>query len=232
MGSIFSLDGPFVKYASLVADIIIISLLFMLTSIPIVTIGPSTTAIFYVMTKRIYEKEGYLLKDYFKSFKENFFQSLIIGVLDFTLKLVLIFNIYLIFKGIVFPLSTIQGKVFCVIYLFLLIEVFIISLYVYPLLARFKMKTKEIFKTSFVLAHKHMPTTISLVGIRFVIIFIVYKYPLFIIAAYGTYAAIASYFIMRIFKKYSPNIDVYLDELSYEERNKINDFYEQRKDTK
>lgn len=222
MSSIFGLDGPFVKYASLLADIFIINLLVIITSIPIVTIGASTTSAYYVMTRRIYEKEGYILKDYFKSFKDNFLQSTILSVALNAIIAILVFNLWSMYIGASYPLNTPLGLVLGLIYLFILIEAIITSLYIYPLIARFYLGNKETLKTAFLLGNKHMPTTISLFCVFILTVYLTLANPFLIIISIGIYITISSYFVMKVFKKYKPNMDVYLDELSYEERKNNN----------
>ena len=57
-----------------VADLIVINLLFILCSIPIVTIGASATAMHYTL-RRWREGQGSLAKDFFRSFRLNFRQA-------------------------------------------------------------------------------------------------------------------------------------------------------------
>lgn len=58
------------------ADLIILNLLFLLCCIPIVTIGPAITAMYYVTMKMVRNEEAYIARSFFKSFKENFKQGL------------------------------------------------------------------------------------------------------------------------------------------------------------
>ena len=51
MGEIFGLDGGIMKFLSKVSDICIISILWLICCLPIVTIGASTTAAYYTMVK-------------------------------------------------------------------------------------------------------------------------------------------------------------------------------------
>lgn len=220
MKGIFGLDGPFVKYASLLADIFIINLLFILTSIPIFTIGASATSAYYVMTRRIYEKEGYIFKDYFKSFKNNFAQSTILSVALNTVIIILVFNLWSMYIGASYPLNTPLGLALGLIYLFLLIEAIIVSLYLYPLIARFYLGKVETLKTAFLLGNKHMPTTISLFCVFTLTFYLTLANPFFIIISIGVYITISSYFVMKVFKKYRPTMDAYLDELSYDDRSR------------
>ena len=64
-----------------VGDLLLVNLLFVVCSLPVVTIGASATAMYYVLG-RIRRQEGTVTKDFFRSFRENFRQaSLYWGVL-------------------------------------------------------------------------------------------------------------------------------------------------------
>ena len=68
----FGIDGKFYEIVSAIADLVILNLLFVLCSLPIFTIGASTTALFGVTKKMADNREGYIVRTYFKLFKENF----------------------------------------------------------------------------------------------------------------------------------------------------------------
>lgn len=57
-----------------VGDLLLVNLLFVVCSLPIVTIGASATAMYYVLG-RIRRQEGTVTKDFFRSFRENFRQA-------------------------------------------------------------------------------------------------------------------------------------------------------------
>ena len=58
----FGIDGKFYEIVSAIADLVILNLLFVLCSLPIFTIGASTTALFGVTKKMADNREGYILK--------------------------------------------------------------------------------------------------------------------------------------------------------------------------
>ena len=57
-----------------VGDLLLVNLLFVVCSLPVVTIGASATAMYYVLG-RIRRQEGMVTKDFFRSFRENFRQA-------------------------------------------------------------------------------------------------------------------------------------------------------------
>lgn len=72
MRTIFSPDSKFMRGMNRAADLMILNLLFLLTCLPIVTIGPSVTALYSVVFAMGTSREGGTVKPYFRSFRENF----------------------------------------------------------------------------------------------------------------------------------------------------------------
>lgn len=202
MGGFFNLDGPFYKWGTEVADIMILSLLWLVCSIPIVTIGASTTALFYVYGKKVRKEDPYIVKPFFKSFKENFVQA---TILTFLLGLMALsgFLYYRIITSGQAP-AWVQ-----VLGLFFIIQVIFVSLYLFPVLSRFEMTVKNIIITSFLFANKHFITSV-LCGILFLVaVFLVVTLTPLSPFAFGLYALVASFLFQRVFTK---NIDAALKE--------------------
>lgn len=203
MGGFFRLDGPFFKYGTILCDLIILSILWFLGDIFIVTIGASTTALYYVTTRLISSHEGYVTKDFFKSFFSNILQGCIAGIILLVAGFIFFFNIRNL------HVSSGIWQIFMVLQFVLAFELVITSMYVFPIIARFKMKLFDIFKMAFFMANRHFFTTITCVALLaavYVIAF--YVYP--IISWFflpGLYAYITSFMIMRVFKKYMPEMD-------------------------
>ena len=66
MDRIFNMDNKFFTFMGRVADLIILNLLFLLCCIPIVTIGPAITAMYYVTMKMVRNEEAYIARSFFK----------------------------------------------------------------------------------------------------------------------------------------------------------------------
>ena len=80
--SIFNPDSKFTHFTNKFSDLITLNLWFVLTSIPIITVGASTTSMHYVLLK-IYcdELEYSVTKNFFQAFKQNFCQATVIWIL-------------------------------------------------------------------------------------------------------------------------------------------------------
>ena len=81
MGKIFDLDSPVMRFLSRMADLMILNLLMTVCCLPVFTIGAANTAMHYVMLKMVRGEEGYIVKDFFKSFKMNFKQATVIWLI-------------------------------------------------------------------------------------------------------------------------------------------------------
>lgn len=72
---IFNAESPLMEGLSKVADLVILNLLVLLCCIPVITAGAALTGMHYVLLKMARDEEGYIVRSYFKSFKENFLQA-------------------------------------------------------------------------------------------------------------------------------------------------------------
>ena len=74
-------DNPVISGMSRIFDMMCLNVLWLVCSLPIFTIGASTTAMYTVMLKVVKNEEGYIVKGFFKAFKENFKKSTIIWLI-------------------------------------------------------------------------------------------------------------------------------------------------------
>ena len=96
MDRFFNMDNKFFSMMSRVADLILLNVLCIICCIPIVTAGASITAMFYVTLKMVRDEESYIVKSFFKSFKENFKQALVINIIMLAVGGVLALDIILV----------------------------------------------------------------------------------------------------------------------------------------
>jgi len=202
MRDIFSLDGPLNRIGGYIADTLILSLMWILFSIPLFTIGASTAALFYVSTRRIAEREGYITSDFWHAFKSNFKKATKLWLMVFVAAFVLIFNIFNVqHVGRMGPLVGIAQIIF-------LIQLWFICIFLFPMTARFDMGIKQTIKSSFFMGNRHILTSITCTALAIAIFLAVdLTGGLVLFAAPGIYAMLSSYMIMRVFRKYRPEMD-------------------------
>ena len=194
------MDNPFWRFMGKIADVIVLNILWMICCIPIITIGPATTAAYYVALRLANDEDGYIIKNFFKSFKENFRQGVIIGVIMTILGVFFAYDFFLyrqLTGGIMKTLSMILLGIM-VMYLFTLT-------YVFPILAKFVNSVKRTIINAFYMSIRHIAATIvmliiaaAVVGLTFLV------FPPLIILGFGLIAFLQAYFLRRVFSFYIP----------------------------
>ena len=71
MDRFFNMDNKFFTFMSRVADLIILNLLCIVCCIPVVTIGPSIAAMFYVTLKMVRNEESYIVRGFLNPLTES-----------------------------------------------------------------------------------------------------------------------------------------------------------------
>ena len=160
MSSFFSMDSPIMRFLSRVCDLIILNLLTIVCCIPIFTAGASITALFSVTLKMVKGEESYIVRGFFKGFKENFKQSTIMWLILLALGIIWTIDFRLLgyFPGMIqFVLKVI----------FTLIGFILLStlIYVFPLTARYVNTVKATFKNALILTVAKLPYTLLMVVI-------------------------------------------------------------------
>lgn len=153
----FNLESPLMRGLTKVFDLMVLNFLVIMCCIPIITIGPAITALFYVTMKMTVNEDAYIVKSFLKSFRQNFKQAIFIWIFVAVVGIATIANYFIMFQvGSEFPVLL---AVFIVA-----IEIFfgIAMLYIFPLLARFENTSVALLKNAVLLSILHFPTTILL----------------------------------------------------------------------
>lgn len=153
----FSIDGPLYQFFSRLLDMLKLNFLWLLCSLPIVTVGASTAAAFSITLKMVDEREGYIAKQFFKAFKENLKQGIPTGLLNlfFVYALYLDFQLFHAVEGnpIYFLILGIVGSVMCFCYF----------IYAYALMARYENTFLQTLKNSMEICIKYVGKTLLIV---------------------------------------------------------------------
>lgn len=133
---VFDINGKFFKTLTKAGDFIILTLLAMVCSIPVITIGASLTAVFYAALKMARDEEGYVWKEFFKSFKQNLKQSILIELILTAFAAILLVDINVCAKWAADGGGTlVQLLMFAAIGILIVLAA--VVLYVFPVLAKF-----------------------------------------------------------------------------------------------
>ncbi len=216
MNSFFNMNNGLFTFLSKACDVMILSLVWFVCCLPIFTIGPATTALYYTSVKVLRGDRGYLMKEYFRSFKLNFKRGVIIGLLLLLAGLILGVDIYMTTHTNIVDDKT--NSILNGVYIALGILILSISIYIFPLLSRFDMTVKQLFRAAAVMAIRHLPSTVGMLVIL-VGAAVGTTYMIFTIAIFPALVAlIDSLFLERIFKMYMPK-DESVDEAEVVDEN-------------
>lgn len=164
---LFDIDSPLMQGLGKIADLMILNLLTLACCLPVITVGPALTALNHVALKIARNEETYIVKSFFKSFKENFRQGVLIWLLFLAVGTVLVCD-YFILNGSESKYATVMQV------LVLVAAVFVIFtfLYVFPVLARFHNTIRATLKNALMISIAQFPKT--------VLMFVMYLIPLLV----------------------------------------------------
>lgn len=152
----FSTEGPLYKFMMQFMDLLILNFMWLLCSIPLVTIGASTAAASAVAMKMARNEEGYIAKQFLKEFKRNWKQGTILWLLF----LVACYALYLDFQ----ILGASDNPSYLVIFMtigliFLMVLCFTYS---FALIARYENTIYNTIQNSIKIVTRHFGRTIAL----------------------------------------------------------------------
>lgn len=203
----FNYDNPVWRFIGKFFDVLILNILWVVCSIPIVTMGASTTAVYYVTLKLVRDEEGSTIKSFFKSFKENFKQSTIIWLIMLAAGAIIGFDLY--FFMMLQTENSMLRTVMLALFIGFAIVYLGISLFVFPLQSRFYNPVGKTLFNAFFMSVRHFFLTLGMLAIDIALpalAFLVLPLlqPLLMLFGFPLIAFINSYMLAGIFDKYMP----------------------------
>lgn len=196
------MNSPVINFLNKMTDLLLLNFLFILFSLPIVTIGASLTAMYHVNLRSIRYGDGYIVKEFFKSFCRNLKQGTAAWILTVILEVLFYFDITFWQKHDFGKLSTYMT----VVSVFFAFITGIIVIWLFPVIAKMDDKFGRQVKNAALMALGYFfPYTIVCAGITFGVAYLIYRNTaaLFIMFLIGfslvTY--VMSFFFYRVFAK-------------------------------
>lgn len=205
------MDSPLMRFLTKIADLMILNILFLITCLPVVTIGAAWTSLYYVALKMVRDEESSILRAYFRAFKQNFRQSTILwlGILAVGALVVLDVRIVNGVEG-----SALISAARVGIELLTLAALMVLQ-YLFPALSRFETSILNAIKNACIMTVCHFPQsfvmTVFSVGCVFITFLNEYTLTIgilvwlmlgFALVAFGN-ASI----LVKIFDKYTPKAE-------------------------
>ena len=203
------MDNPFFRFMGRVADLMILNLIFIVCCIPVVTIGPAITAMYYTTLKMVRNEESYIVKGFFHSFKQNLKQGIFINLILLAVGVFLFLDLRIVvgnFQGF-------AGKAMYVVIWLGIVLYAMIFVYIYPLLSRFYNTIRNTFINAILISIRHLPKTVLLILLTLcpILIFFIPQAMissllilLFILVGFATLAYAKSMILVKILDNYMP----------------------------
>ncbi len=217
---LFHYDNPVWRFIGKFFDIMILNILWTVCSIPIVTIGASTTALYYVTLKLVRDEEGSTVRDFLRSFRENFKQATIIWLILLVIGIIigvdLYFFIYMLegneqFRSVMIAAFISFAIVFGGVFTF-----------VFPLQCRFYNPVKRTLMNALFMSIRHILNTLGILAIDIffpllAFMYITFLIPMFMLFGFPLIAYLNSFLLVPILEKYMPKKEEPEDHFGMEE---------------
>ncbi len=201
------MDSPLMHGLTRLTDLIILNVIFILCCIPIFTIGASLTGMSYVLLKIQDGDEGYIIRGFFKSFRQNFRQATLIWLM--------LLAVGLLLGGDLFVLRSMSGTFSSINTVLVLILTFLlvfVLLYVFAVLARFENTIMNTIKNAFLMSLLDFPRSLLMLLIVIAAVFVSLINPtvlgwailIWILIGFSLVGYCNTWFLKKILKKYMP----------------------------
>lgn len=150
-------DSPVIAFLNKMTDLILLNALWLVCSLPVVTIGASTTAMYYVCILSIRQGDGYVVRRFFKSFRENFVKATILWLMILVLGAILAGDLFFWYW-----LGTPFGKVLFVLSMTVEAAFAMVCLYLFPVLAKLRGNMRQVIHNAAAFAVGYLPYTLIL----------------------------------------------------------------------
>lgn len=155
MSKLFRMDSPLMRFLTKIADLMVLNILFCVTSIPLITIGASWTALYSVTLKMVRDEEGSVSRSYFRSFRQNFRQATLLWLGVLVVLALLVLDIRVL-NGM--SEGTAPGLFRVGVEILALLGIMVLQ-YPFPSLARFEASLADTLKNACMMALAHLPKT-------------------------------------------------------------------------
>ena len=148
------LDTRAYRWLEVATDFFLLNLMWLVACVPVVTAFPSTAAMFGVVRGWIRNKEGGLARAFAARFRENFTQSILLGVLWALFGAALLLDFFVAGRLPSGAEVVVKSLLFLATILFAST-----SIYLFPMMVHYEMGWRALIKNSLLLAVGRLPTT-------------------------------------------------------------------------
>ena len=201
----FVIDSPVMRFLGRVGDILLLNIVFVVTSIPVITIGTALSALYTVAMKLVRGEDPAIIKEYLKAYKRNFKPATICWLIMAVIGVLLFvdFRLVAVFSGTAYTVMRLLLAMILGIWL-------LTFLYLFSYIARFENTILNSMKNALFLSVAHIPSTLMMLGVAIgLLIITLFTSKTFVIGTilwtffgFAILSYVQSFLLCRIFTKY------------------------------
>ncbi len=201
-----TLANPVLDFINTLCNFVVLNLVFLISCLPVVTIGTALSSLYYVTLREARGEYGYLVRTYIKEFRKNLKSGTAAFAVLFVIGAVILFNLAFWFNLGGIPAAVITGlmAVGAIVWLFTFT-------YTFPLIARFNNSTKQTLINAFCLMMSNVQATLALLLIYVMVLFLcVFLVPMKLMMVLFGFAFIAycqSFVFKKVFEPYEKELE-------------------------
>lgn len=211
MKGLFSLNSPVMAAVAFVGNILLVNALWLVSCLPVFTIGASSCAMYSVIMKLLRGKDPTVWTAFFRAFRQNFKKATCIFLLFLIPGAFILADCWILISGVLTDNSTLVNLV----QIFTLIPavcLLILGTYAFPLTALFENTVKGTLKNAVYFALMKLPYTLVMATVNILPLLLLYFIPqLFLLLLFpllvagGAVQALVNCLMLRkIFRPYLP----------------------------
>lgn len=162
MNKLFNMESKFVQFLAMLGNLVILNLLWLITSLPIITIGASTTAMYSVVFKYADNSDDEVIKPFFRAFASNFKQSTLIWLPMCLVAVLLVIDGYYLISHA----NDVSTPFLWVPFFVVLLVLMVTTAHVFPQIARYDVDTRTALHNTLLMSLLHLFQTVGIVGLN------------------------------------------------------------------
>ena len=164
--SIFDTDNFFMRICEKILDLVTVNLLFLLSCLPIVTIGIAKMSLYQTLFVIKDSRRVKVTATYVQAFRKNWKIGFKLGLLELLIVGISLFDLMLFWRQETLPFQMLKATCIGVI-----IFTSLLFLCIYPLAVKFEMTIKDMLQTGLIMVSLHFPWFFLMIALLAAIIF-------------------------------------------------------------
>lgn len=166
---LFDSESPLIRGLSRMFDCMLLSVLTIICSLPIVTVGAAVSAMYDVMIRMALDRDQGILKPYFKAFGKNFKKGTAIWLVCLIGIIFIGANYYLMSLELEGITEGVRSVIMVIVFLLTVLMGFVL-IYVFPLQARYENKVGTTLKNALFISIVQFPRSIGLLFVNGIVV--------------------------------------------------------------